>query len=326
MGQASPAELGLNLLKIVLSNMITTSGALEDRHGSVLIKIKYHILKALGFSDVRLVPSSQTGQLDVSTNSAKPPTLQRASVVALSSLKTVLDSAPRKLDEFLDIVPRILTSGVDFSSLPNSTLSLLLDNLMITIYKHSFVSSLSSSFLASLRTLCGVLQLPTTSSPTRQHIVLIFLLFLQRYESINSAIVLEQLISVVRAFRPEEIGSNEAGQFIRRVFTQFGGQGLSGPLLQSLGDFPLEEDRKRTFQAISAIVKTGGDVFDGVASIPMRELLYFDLWRSLLSKLSTVVCSVMATLATCTTGCTFQWSLELLRGELFGPGKVHRVH
>lgn len=211
------------------------------------------MLLSLGFTNVKLQPSSK-GKIHVTFNHSLKQ-LNSHSFSVLANLKRVVDSSKRsqavqslettiKTNEligthFLNIVPSILSSAIDLSSLTYLQLRDALEILAITIYKHSLPNHLAELVVSALHSISNLL-IKNISYDNRLLILLIFTSFLRREErSASTPILLNQILITIQAIslHNDDGFTTQATTFLELAFQLFFLKGLSVLLFKVSFDF-----------------------------------------------------------------------------------------
>lgn len=320
--------------------LITALGYIAEGFGQQTIheKIKYHTLRALGFPDVGL--RSVGGSIEA-TCAGSIPSLGPTSFSTLASLTKVLDSAKglsreavgsrpdfedRKADmvlvgaTFLDIVPTLIISGFDLTSLSYLQLRDILECLAISIFKHAIHEKevLCQGVVEALRRVINLVLLPTTSYDNRLLILVLSTMFLNRYEKLNVPILLHQILVLVQLVSNDSKDDGilrQATFFCQSAFLKFGTKGLYVLLFKNI-------PKDSFFEVFGKlVVDSPAVIVEGDRSISLQEAPFYDVYRQILSTNPTRSQNKTSLLLQnlnryAQTNLRKDWSLELLQGRI----------
>ncbi|KAM0750456.1 hypothetical protein T439DRAFT_381136 [Meredithblackwellia eburnea MCA 4105] len=322
-------ELWLQLLNVAL--LMVAEGIELDRP-STLVKIKYHVFRALGFENVTLKPSQSNGTLQVALGPFAPARLPSSSLSTLASLKRALDCSKQALSyrdgppgetagssqdligsAFLDIIPALIQSGIGFDKFTFLQLRDSLECLSISVFKHNLTGRMKSSVVQSVKTLTDALTSDNTSYDNRILILVTCTSLLRRYDLDTVDILLHQILVVCRAMATHN-GDGlwvQGALFIQTAFQKFSTKGLSVLLLKTI---PESDENEQVFDVLARVLKDGLGVLEPEGEIPLREAVFYDVFRQILNTQRMILQAVLRTLVMYAAKVhPSDWSLELLQ-------------
>ena len=342
-GHALEDELWLELTHL---GMLMVAEGIEVTSPATLVKLKYHALKFLGFTDVSLTPG-----LTVQFGRAVPEPGPTSGVI-LTALKRVLD-CPKQLVEqkltqekvtgpagpkmhplvgasFVDVIPSIVLAGTNLERFDYAQLRDLLECLAIILYKHNFDSEarLADGVVISVR---AVTDLLLRDSTTHDHKLLILSLaasLLHRHEQLTKPVAVHQIlvVSQLMAQHPDDAVAVPASAFLTTAFSRFGGQGLFPLLFRSVDEVADGDAADRLIEVWWLVLRDGPSLADRHTSagqeMRLRESPLFEAFQQAALPLKAVAQSLTKYARQAHPA---DWTLDLLKQLLVYLDRMLRL-
>lgn len=352
-GDTNAAEDELWLELVHLAMMMVAEG-IEVNSPSTLIKIKYHALKFIGFSDVSLNGAGTgvgRGALEIRFGRAGPEPGPSFAVI-LTTLKRVLDCSRQLVEHkltqdkaavavgskvnplvgaaFVDVIPSIVLAGTPLDRLDYGQLKDLLESLVIILYKHDIEGDvrLVDGVVTSVRAVTDLLLRDTTTHDHKLLILTIASTLLSRYEHLTKPIAVHQIlvISQVVAQHPDDTIVALASSFLTTAFTRFGGQGLFPLLFRSVDEFTEADLADKLLEAWWLILRDGPSLADRHTSagqeMRLRESPLFEAFQQTALPLRAVAASLTKYARQAHPA---DWTLDLLKQLLVYLDRMLRL-